>query len=352
MLKQFYEKALPSQGVYCVSGIDQEGKVVSRFAETLEDAFKLVEKFKNKKVNVYVTPATFEGYSRKADSCVFVKSFFIDIDTHGKDSYETKEATLEALNKLLEITGLPEPTCVDSGGGIHAYWIMDRDIPYEEWKPLAEKFKSLCLKHINIDKSVTSDGARLLRCPDTLNYRYDPPALAKVISEVNVYDFDEFKEFMDSLEEDSPVDPFANVRKGLDEDTLAMKKIDNYEWVFERIAERSLGGDGCGQIKYLLENQQIAPRDQWAGGLTIAVHCVDGNTAIHDMSNKYENYNYDETEKTARSFGGPRKCDWFAKEFPEQCKGCKHRGHINTPMKRNQFGRHRIPKKFQSSQTT
>ena len=43
MLKQFYEKALTSQGVYCVSGIEQTTKkTVNRFAETLEDVFKLV----------------------------------------------------------------------------------------------------------------------------------------------------------------------------------------------------------------------------------------------------------------------------------------------------------------------
>ena len=45
MLKQFYEKALPSQGVYCVTGIEQlSKKTTNRFAETLEDAFKLIEK--------------------------------------------------------------------------------------------------------------------------------------------------------------------------------------------------------------------------------------------------------------------------------------------------------------------
>ena len=49
MLKQFYEKALPQQGVYCVSGIDQNTKkTTNRFAETLEGVFNEVEKFKKK----------------------------------------------------------------------------------------------------------------------------------------------------------------------------------------------------------------------------------------------------------------------------------------------------------------
>ena len=334
MLKQFYEKALPSQGVYCVCGIDPEtGKTTSRFAETFEDVYTNIESLKGKKLNIYVTPASFDGWSRKADNCVFVRSFFLDIDTHGKNAYDTKQETLEALNYLVETAGFPQPVCIDSGGGIHAYWIMDRDLPYDEWKPLAEKFKAVCMKHIRIDKSVTADGARLMRCPETLNYRYDPPFMAQVISDtIDVYDFDEFKNFLTSQSAGSTDDVLSTVKKGLDEDTLAMKNLDNVEWSFQKIALRSLKDDGCNQIKYLLEHQKDAPRDQWAGGLTIAVHCVDGDTAIHDMSNEYDKYDPNETEKTARSFGGPRTCEWFTDNFPEQCEGCKYRGKINTPI--------------------
>lgn len=339
MLKQFYEKALPSQGVYCVSGIDPNNdKITNRFAETLEDVFELVEKFKKKKVNVYVTPATFEGFSRKASDCVFVKSFFIDIDTHGKNSYDAKEDTRNAVKELLSATGLPEPTCIDSGGGIHAYWIMDRDIPYVEWKPLAEKFKALCQKHITIDPNVTADGARLMRCPDTINYRYTPPILATVLDEeINVYDFDEFKKFMDEIETDQPAkDPFADVRKGLDEDTLAMKRVDNYEWDFYKIAERSLGGTGCNQVKYWLENATTLGYDDWFSSMNIAYFCKDGDKMIHEVSNEHPDYG-DGSQVEAKKLefikrGKPQTCEYLASQNPDRCKGCKHRGKIHTPI--------------------
>lgn len=340
MIKQFYEKVLPSQGVYCVSGINTAKIITQRFAETLEEVVKLAEKFKTSGTNVYITPASYEGKRRSAKECAYVKSFFIDIDTHGKDAYESKEATKEAANKLLESTGLPEPVYVDSGGGIHAYWIMDRDITYEEWLPYAEKLKFLCAKHISIDMSVTDDAARLMRCPDTVNYRYTPPINSAVISDnLCTYDFDEFKEFLDTQDVITPEkvktiidDVFANVKKGLDEDTLAMKKLDNFEFSFRQIAERSLDGVGCNQIKYMLEKPDEVPRDQWAGGLTIAIKCVDGDTAIHTMSEDYNKYSYEETEKTARNFDGVRTCKWFKDNFPDHCKGCIHQGHINTPI--------------------
>lgn len=334
MLKQFYEKALPSQGVYCICGIDPAtNRVTTRFAETLDDVFKNIEEIKTKKLNVYVTPASYDGWSRRADNCIFVKTFFLDIDTHGKNSYGTKEEVIQALDHLVEVTGLPNPVRIDSGGGIHAYWIMDKDIPNDEWKPLAEKFKALCSSHIKIDQSVTADAARLMRCPDTLNYRYEPPHMASVLSsDIYVYSLDDFKNLLDKQNISGPGDVLSSIKKGLDEDTLAMKKLDNVEWSFKQIAIRSLEGDGCNQIKSLLEDQQGAARDQWAGGLTIAVHCVDGDTAIHKMSSEYDKYDRNETEKTARSFGGPRTCEWFTENFPEQCEGCKYKGKINTPL--------------------
>ena len=45
MLKQFYEKALPSQGVYCVSGLSN-GRMANRFAETLDGVLEEIEKLK------------------------------------------------------------------------------------------------------------------------------------------------------------------------------------------------------------------------------------------------------------------------------------------------------------------
>ena len=54
--------------------------MANRFAETLDGVLEEIEKFKNKNADVFVAPGSFEGYSRKADDCVFVRSFFIDLD--------------------------------------------------------------------------------------------------------------------------------------------------------------------------------------------------------------------------------------------------------------------------------
>ena len=341
---------MPSQGVYCVTGIDQASKkTTNRFAETLDDVFKQIEKIKKQGSNTYVALGSFDGFSRKADNALFYRSFFIDLDC-GEDKaisgkgYANKDDALTALDKFLEESELPPPVIVDSGTGIHAYWILEEDVPIAEYLPYAEKFKTYVLARIKADPAVMADVARIMRCPDTLNYKTDPPSESKILSsEIHTYSFDAFKEFLGEAEL-SPDDVLAHVKKGLDEETRKALNMDNFKYVFAEIADKSVNGTGCNQIRYMLEEPNAVSRNLWAGGLTIAVHCEDGATAIHQMSEDYKKYSYDETEKTAHSFNAPRTCDWFNKEDPSKCEGCIHRGRIKTPIV--------LGKEFQAAATT
>jgi hypothetical protein len=80
MIKQFYEKALPSQGVYCVAKITATKRTVQEFAETLDDLEIIATKFGMEENNVYVALSSFDGYSRKAEDSQYLRSFFIDLD--------------------------------------------------------------------------------------------------------------------------------------------------------------------------------------------------------------------------------------------------------------------------------
>jgi hypothetical protein len=349
MLKQFYEKLLPKQGVYCVAGISKDGIITNRYTETFEEIFTLAERHKSKQLNVYVTPGTFENFSRKADESVAIKSFFIDLDigevyVEKNKGYPDREAGFAALEKFLEDTGLPAPFKINSGRGIHAYWIFDDEVPYAEWKPYAEKFKELCLKHMFIDPAVTADAARLMRYPDSLNYRNDPPDPTGFYdNEITMYSFEEFKEFLGEPAA-KPLDVLGSVKKGLDDDMKEMLGLDNFGTSFFTIAEKSLTGTGCKQIFDVLSDQTTAPYDLWVAGLTIASRCDDGKEAIHAMSEEHPEYDYNKTEEKAYNDGlkGPRTCDWFASNFSEGCAGCPHRGKITSPI---QLGREFKPAK-------
>lgn len=335
MRKQFYEKALPSQGVYCAAEIKPNAGVIHQFFDTRDELVAYLDDVSDGPINVFVALSTFKSWTRRADNVAYTRSFFVDLDVDPEDDkkYSSKDEAMAALQDFVSSVQLPPPVVVDSGGGIHAYWLFQQDIPLDEWKPYAEKFKTFCREHIKIDPVVTADAARIMRSPDTLNCKFDPPVRTQVVDgPMYEYDFEAFKDFLGPLDV-SENDPLANVKRGLDDDTLKIAKLDNFEKVFQIIAEKSLNDEGCAQIKHVLVNSATLSEPLWHSGLSIARHCSDWETAIHLMSEDYSGYSPEQTiRKANETLGKPHSCDTFADRNPGGCDGCPFRGKITNPL--------------------
>jgi hypothetical protein len=331
-MKKFYEKALPRQGVYCVTGI-KDGKAHNLFADTHEQLYEHIDDLVKDGANVFVAPNSFKSFSRMADNAAYAKSFFIDLDVgEGERKYPNKVEAVKALFEFVD-GKLPEPVIIDSGGGVHAYWIFDEDIPIAQWRPYARKFKEFCLKSIKIDPVVTADAARIMRCPNTYNYKTNPPKPTKFIyDEINEYSFDEFKEFLGEIELDLS-DILASAEKGLDEDTRKLFGGENFSTEFSVIAKSSLSGSGCEQIKYAIVNAATLSEPVWYAALSIAQHCIDKDEAIHILSEDHPGYDRAKTiVKAKQTDGKPQSCVQFDAVNPGICEGCPQRGKITNPL--------------------
>jgi Domain of unknown function (DUF927) len=337
MNKEFFEKIFPSQGNVCVAGISKDKIITPRFVDSPDKALSLVQSFIDKEVNVHFTPGTYEGMRRKQEDCVWVKSFFLDLDVeHGGKKYPTKEDALADIQRFRHEINWPEPVLVDSGGGIHAYWILDEELPADEWMGYAKKFKQLCLDYkLIIDEGVTADSARMMRAPGTLNYRYDPPRPSTLLSEVISYDIALLLPALGDVEESFDL---KSVDKGLDPDTQAIldKIRGNFEYDFSKIALASLEGNGCGQIKWIIENAASCPEPLWYAGLSVAVRCRDRDEAIHKLSEDHPGYSYGDTERKAaqslKEANWAHGCDAFRKQNAEGCADCPYAGAITGPI--------------------
>jgi hypothetical protein len=80
----------------------------------------------------------------------------------------------EAREKLKNFEPQPH-IVVASGGGLHAYWLVDPPIPTSELKGT---LKALA-RELGADPAST-DAARILRVPDTWNIKYDPPRMCQI----------------------------------------------------------------------------------------------------------------------------------------------------------------------------
>jgi hypothetical protein len=334
----FYEVILPSQGVYCVATI-RDGALRHHFAETITDLLSIIASHRTDS-NVFVAPNTFRGHSRKADNALFARSFFVDLDVGTGKPYSTKRDAIVALDEWVKLNQLPPPILVDSGNGVHGYWAFEQDVPVARWKTYAEKFKSLCLSTgLAIDPVVTADASRIMRAPDTQNFKQTPPIPTGCITGAYYqYDFEKFVEFLGE-EPPSVGEVLSDVDKDpIDADSLAVAKLqDDYEYVFSDIAIASLSGKGCNQIKFILENAKSLPEPLWYAGISVASRCVDKATAIHEMSEDYDDYSFDETERKAaqslREATWAHGCEAFDRENPGTCAGCPHRGKISSPIR-------------------
>jgi hypothetical protein len=340
MRKQFYEKALPSSGVYCVALINPETKRTRHeYAHSVDELEELLQKYSEQTdSNVYVTPCSFKDESRSASNAVFGRSFFIDLDVnHGSVSYESKEDALNALDQFVTEFELPPPTRIDSGGGVQAYWLFEEEVQIDEWKVFAARFKQFCMdKGLLIDPAVTADAARVMRCPETMNLRVGAPSQF-IDTEFYQYDFEAFKEFLGSKELDvvQTIELIKAKSRGMDEETKAIARLDNFEDSFALLADKSLSGNGCNQIKHAIENRETLSYGLWFGALSVAQRCVDRDAAIRAVSEGHPDYTFEKADLKAKETlkaSGPWTCAKFAEEYPEGCKGCPFKGQFTSPI--------------------
>jgi hypothetical protein len=102
--------------------------------------------------------------SGKAEDCWPVtQTLWADVDSKHLDG--TKLAALLALGR----STVPPSILVDSGNGLHAYWLLREPIAFGK---ASEAMKGLATA---IGGDHTHDGPRVLRLPGTSNHKTDPP---------------------------------------------------------------------------------------------------------------------------------------------------------------------------------
>jgi hypothetical protein len=327
----------PTEGVYCIVGKDQQNNIQPKFVHTIEQAAEVAQQLLGDNSDVYFACSTFnQPTDRTKVNAKQERAFWLDIDCgydekKGKHKdYKDKDAALTALRSFTDTTGLPEPTIVDSGRGIHVYWTFTDPIAKELWTPVAEGLKFLCVKHgLRADGACTADAARILRVPNTKNFK-DPskPLDVVVLNEGYPTPFDDLAALI-------PIHLGGERIKSGHE----AHKIDADGAVssFKKIMQRCMSGDGCEQLKYIATKQKEIDEPLWRSGLSIAQYCEDRGVAIHKISSQHPEYSAAATEAKAASIPAPHTCNQFESLRPEGCKNCKFKGSITSPIQMGKY---------------
>jgi len=334
------EYVLPEGGYYCVLALESGDFAGTKLVATREEAQNLVDKYLAKGQDVYFAVAKFKDpdKGRTQVNVQALKAVWLDIDCGEKkaevnektgrpDGYIDQAAGAKKLREFCETVGLPQPTLVNSGRGLHVYWALDRAVTKEEWRPVASRLRQLCDKQeFYVDPSVFEE-ARVLRVPGTLNYKDDPPKPVSVITTAPEINFDELKDIL-GVKETVALDETAPRRKSM----LMGKLQNNVQSSFAKIMKRSAGNTGCQQLLDCYVNRATLSEPRWFDALSVAAHCYDRDTAIHILSEGHPDYNREKVEEKVEHIEGPHSCAVFERTNPGGCDGCPHKGRITNPI--------------------
>ena len=331
--KQFLSTVLSDEGYYCILGIrTSDNKTVQKFYNTIDSVIDSALNFDHDGYDTYFALSTFlESTSRKTDNVSFIKSLFLDLDCGEGKPYKTQTDAVTSLRAFCKELDLPKPTVVNSGRGIHVYWALKKSCSRKKWLPVAEQLKNACIKHnLAADPVVTSDAARILRVPDTHNFKTSPAADVHIL--VATTDLVDLKDFSNKLGNDTmPVPKAAPDYSEADKASMEAL-LGNYTKKFSKIIEKTIKGKGCGQIDRAIKKPAKLDYGQWTDVISIAKSCEEGMIAVHAISSKYPDYSADETEKVAASIKYPHLCVTFESNCPKVCKKCPLRGKIKSPI--------------------
>jgi hypothetical protein len=141
-------------------------------------------------------------------NATWLKAIWIDVDVkeNSPKHYATPQDAWNAISAFRKKVGLPQPSAlVNSGGGLHVYWISHVPLSPDKWRPYAEGLKQLLLAEgIKCDYGVTTDDVRILRLPGTLNHKYSPAREVKVVHLGKDYDFGVNLAFLKQVAPDEP----------------------------------------------------------------------------------------------------------------------------------------------------
>lgn len=315
----FYDALLPPDGLYCAVAIGSTGKVIQTFHTSTSKLAERAQEIKNSGLNAYFALSSFkDDSSRRADNAAYTRSFFLDLDCGPGKPYLTQTDAAQALKQFVIDAKLPEPCIVNSGRGLHVYWPLVEVLETTHWIPLANRFKQLCISHnFAFDPAVPADAARVLRSPDTLNYKGDQPLPVQIMVINEPVTLDDFVSVFPPS-----IDLSAAREYGVDELTRAIAQGDYPTSEFSRLVRKSLAGTGCAQIANAVQNAATLEEPLWRAALSIAWRCTDAEKSIHSLSRDHPDYTPENTLRKAELTKGPTTCKWYRDNYGSGCEGC------------------------------
>lgn len=329
--EEFLASVLPSGGPYALGVLS--GDFSTHWANDQDRLITVATKISGNGNDVFFAPATFTSRNRKQAEATKVRAFWLDLDTReGKPTaeYADKRDATVAVFKFLGELGLPKPTLVDSGYGVHVWWPLTEEITPDQWNPVAGLLKAACQKWgLKADPTRTADIASVMRIPGTHNYKRGGKADIRVLKSPGLCDFDLFrKALVDYVGEDyiTPTERLPNTKLVLNSDLAGGME-------YPPSSARAVA-EHCGVVRMMRDTRGNIDEPTWYGVLGVMVHCEEGDELCHEWSDGHPAYTRRETQAKIRHAlqHGPTSCEKLGEHQPSICAACPSKGKFKSPI--------------------
>lgn len=346
----FLKLILPEYGIHYIALFKEGNKFPAHLVQVdLEDmATKIAEIAPRSNYQIYHACAAYlkpaveidqpDGSVKKKyripENWDSARSFWVDLDCGQAkfdkgDGYLTKKDAVIAITKFAKDVDWPRPLIVDSGNGVHAYWPLTKDIKAATWVKVATALKS-ALAHAGViaDPSRTADFASILRPPGAINRKNgeaktvkvlascEPCEPAELAAKLSVY----VKTNQVKMIKDAPV-------KERSKNSDLMMEYPQVDTSLDTMVTK------CAQVAAMRSEKGDIGYEHWRGVAGLAKYCTDGEALMHNWSEDYPGYTYEETQAKIDTWTmAPTLCEFFEKNNPDGCLGCEFKGKIKTPM--------------------
>ena len=358
----FLASVLPTEGYYLVASYSQKNPSANEehIVDTIDEMVRIATEIDGKGKDAYFALGTLANRQekqidkqtgetmmvkagRKKNNIKYISVLFVEIDVepsglkNKKPCYTSKDEAYKDLKKFCKKIALPKPTVIDSGGGIHAYWRMDGNVAPTKQNTMATLLKTLVTTEMHrvADVGIMTDYARVLRVPNTHNYKQEiprPTSITQIGTSIDV-------ETLHTLLEDKSEELGITVKKRkydvLPEylqdvkQTIGLSFEDIPPLRFDRVLAI------CPQIKWAYDNPNGVSEPYWLGCIRTLQKCDGYEQVIHDFSKGYDNYSKAETDKkiihVVNNYSSPMTCASMENNNPKGCDGCEFKDKGSSP---------------------
>lgn len=288
---------------------------------------------------------------RTAVNAERIKSFWADADIKAphdnKDPAKVFISEAEVVmwaSAFSKTTGIPRPNIwIKSGYGLHLYWSFEDALDIATWHAYAVTLKSaLIANHFKGDVNVVADAARILRPPETKNFKV-PAQPADVFEFIpgkltqSDYPNSLLLPLIDKLPGYAPASKTSTPSSGSSSSSLKAAKAG----LNSRPIDFPTMAANCDQVAQSLAAGGLGDsRDFWWHLVDLASFCEDGRAWAHRISESDPRYvpaeidaQYDLALTDRKLRKGPVLCttlDPLSKR-PGVCQKCPHWNNIKSP---------------------